>query len=235
MKALHETIRRFLQDNADEKSRESSQRFFKEPIKSYGVPSAQVRQIIRQALAVSKARSKEEVFSLCEDLWRSGFFEEGGIACELAYARRGQFAADDFRIFERWLDDYVSNWAACDTLCNHSVAACIERYPEWIEALKSWTGAENRWKRRAAAVTLIIPARRGLFLQDILIIAERLLMDPDDLVQKGYGWMLKAASEAHPEEVFQYLMSRKTVMPRTAFRYALEKMPKEWRTEAMKK
>ena len=107
--------------------------------------------------------------------------------------------------------------------------------PEFLSELKLWTNSTNRWKKRAAAVALIIPARRGLFLKDILEIAEKLLSDPDDLVQKGYGWMLKAASEAHREEVFDYLMSRKDVMPRTAFRYALEKMPPEWRARAMKK
>ena len=74
-----------------------------------------------------------------------------------------------------------------------------------------------------------------MFLTDIVEIAERLLADPDDMVQKGYGWMLKAASQAHPAEIFDYLISRKDVMPRTAFRYALEKMPAEWRVKAMKK
>ncbi len=32
-----------------------------------------------------------------------------------------------------------------------------------------------------------------------------------------------------------YVMRHKTVMPRTALKYAIEKMPKELRTEAMKK
>ena len=47
--------------------------------------------------------------------------------------------------------------------------------------------------------------------------------------------MLKAASESHPREVYDYLISRKEIMPRTAFLYGLEKMPFEWRQEAMKK
>jgi len=89
--------------------------------------------------------------------------------------------------------------------------------------------------KRAAAVSLIIPARKGLFLNDIFEIADILMMDADDLVQKGYGWMLKAASEAHRDEVFEYVMKYKQVMPRTAFRYALEKMPKDMRDMAMKK
>lgn len=67
------------------------------------------------------------------------------------------------------------------------------------------------------------------------MIADELLADDDNMVQKGYGWLLKAASEAHPDDVFNFLMARKTAMPRTAFRYALEKLPKDKRELAMKK
>lgn len=95
--------------------------------------------------------------------------------------------------------------------------------------------SENRWMRRASAVTLIIPARKGKFLSDILQIADILLLDKDDLVQKGYGWMLKAASEANQQEIFNYVIKNKSVMPRTALRYAIEKMPAELKAEAMKK
>ncbi|MBP9727437.1 MAG: DNA alkylation repair protein, partial [Gammaproteobacteria bacterium] len=45
----------------------------------------------------------------------------------------------------------------------------------------------------------------------------------------------KAASEAHQQAVFDYVMSKREVMPRTAFRYAIEKMPADLRAEAMKK
>ena len=89
--------------------------------------------------------------------------------------------------------------------------------------------------RRAAAVSLIIPARNGKFLKDILEIADILLLDKDDMVQKGYGWMLKAASQAHQQEIFNYVVEKKAVMPRTALRYAIEKMPKELKTKAMAK
>jgi 3-methyladenine DNA glycosylase AlkD len=74
-----------------------------------------------------------------------------------------------------------------------------------------------------------------LFLNDVFDLAERLLTDADDLVQKGYGWLLKAASEAHQDAVFQFVMAHKTTMPRTALRYAIEKMPPTLKAEAMKK
>ncbi|MCU0362912.1 MAG: DNA alkylation repair protein, partial [Bacteroidales bacterium] len=73
------------------------------------------------------------------------------------------------------------------------------------------------------------------FLTDIFSIADILLTDRDDMVQKGYGWMLKSCSQAHCEEVFRYVMERKDRMPRTAFRYAIEKMPMELKTRAMSK
>jgi 3-methyladenine DNA glycosylase AlkD len=108
-------------------------------------------------------------------------------------------------------------------------------YPEFISRLKDFAHSENRWVKRAAAVSLIIPARKGLFLKDIFEIADILLMDKDDMVQKGYGWMLKAASQAHQHTVFEYVMSKKAVMPRTALRYAIEKMPDDLKKMAMQK
>ena len=82
---------------------------------------------------------------------------------------------------------------------------------------------------------MIISARKGLFLDDVFEIADLLLLDKDDLVQKGYGWMLKAASETYQKKVFDYVMKHKSVMPRTALRYAIEKMPANMKAEVMKK
>ena len=89
--------------------------------------------------------------------------------------------------------------------------------------------------RRAAAVSLIVPAKRGKFLPEAIEIADLLLTDTDDMVQKGYGWLLKEASRQHQAEVFAYVMRNRIVMPRTALRYAIELMPKESKAEAMKK
>jgi 3-methyladenine DNA glycosylase AlkD len=108
-------------------------------------------------------------------------------------------------------------------------------YPHKIKDLKEWTKSNNRWVRRASAVTLIVPARKGLFLEDIFEIAGILLLDKDDMVQKGYGWMLKSASQAYQKEVFEYVIRNKSIMPRTSLRYAIEKMPVELKVQAMAK
>ena len=111
----------------------------------------------------------------------------------------------------------------------------IEQYPNVIAQLKQRTKSSNRRVKRAAAVSLIIPAKKGKFLADIFQIADSLLMDEDDIVQKGYGRLLKVTSQAHPQEVFAYVMKHKTIMPRTALRYSIEKMPKNLKVQAMKK
>jgi len=62
-----------------------------------------------------------------------------------------------------------------------------------------------------------------------------MLADGDDMVQKGYGWLLKEESRVHRKEVFEYVVGNRLIMPRTALRYAIELMPKELKVEAMKR
>ncbi len=235
MPEILKQIRRELADNADEAARMSSKRFFKEEVKLYGVKTATVTKIAKQAFRSIKNLPKEKVFDLCEQLWKSGMIEESFIACNWSYQLNKQYTEDDFSVFEGWINNFVSNWASCDTLCNHTVGTLVEMYPACMAKIKEWTRSSNRWARRASAVTLIIPARKGLFKEDIFEIADSLLLDSDDLVQKGYGWMLKAMSEKYEEDVYQYVLGKRKIMPRTALRYAIEKMPKEKRQEAMKK
>ena len=75
--------------------------------------------------------------------------------------------------------------------------------------------------------------RKQGFLKDVFWTADKLLMDQDDLVQKGYGWMLKETSNIYQKQVFDFVMKRKHKMPRTALRYAIEKMPQSMRKKAM--
>jgi len=235
MSIIIEDIRKELIKNSDEKTRISGERFFKEPVKFHGLKSAMTERIGKEYFAQVKGKAKSEIFVLCEELWQSGYQEEAGIACNWSYYVHKDYKAEDIKIFERWIKDYVTNWASCDTLCNHSVGTLVEMYPDSISNLKKWAKSSNRWMKRASAVSLIVPARKGLFLDDIFEIADIMLLDNDDMVQKGYGWMLKASSEACQKEVFEYVLSKKAVMPRTSLRYAIEKMPKDLKTIAMTK
>jgi 3-methyladenine DNA glycosylase AlkD len=235
MHNIIENLRAELMRNADEKVKVSGERFFREEVRMYGVRSAAVARISKEYYKLIKDQRKSEIFQLCNTLWQSGLMEESFIACNWSYYVHKKYESSDFEVFSSWVNSYVSNWASCDTLCNHSVGTLVEMYPDLISGLKSWARSTKRWVKRAAAVSLIVPARRGKFPEEIFEIADILLYDSDDMVQKGYGWMLKAASQAHQERVFDYIMSKKESMPRTSLRYAIEKMPSELKAKAMAK
>jgi len=228
-------IRQELTTQADPEIQKTSRRFFKETITCYGMKTASVIAIAKKYWKEVKDRPKIEIFSLCEELYQSEYMEESFIVSEWAHALSGRYEREDLAVFQRWIDTYITNWASCDGFCNHTMGDFIEQYPECIDELKRWTQSENRWMRRAAAVSLIVPAKHGKFLSEAIEIAGLLLEDKDDLVQKGYGWLLKEASRKHTDQVFSYVMKNKRNMPRTALRYAIELMPKDLKTEAMKK
>jgi len=235
MDLIIENIRQELIRNADEKTKRSGERFFKEKVKMYGIKSAVVIRIGKNHFKTLPEKNKLQIISLCDILWESGYIEESFIACNWSYYIHKQYDPSDFDIFNRWVKNNINNWASCDTLCNHSIGSFIEMYPDFISGLKRWAKSDNRWVKRAAAVSLIVPARKGKFLKDIFEIADILHSDKDDMVQKGYGWMLKSASQANQEKVFNYVMNKKATMPRTSLRYAIEKMPQELKAEAMAK
>lgn len=233
MNEILRELRADLAEKSDEQTRLSGYRFFKEDVNIMGIKSAVVISLAKDHFKRITDQSKNNIFGLCDELFSSNIMEESFVACNWSYFVYKQYEPSDFKVFDKWVNNYISNWASCDTLSNHSVGTLVMMYPELINGLKQWTLSGNRWVKRASSVSLIIPARKGLFLSEILEIADTLLCDKDDMVQKGYGWMLKAASQAHQKEIFNYVISKKSIMPRTSLRYAIEKMPKELKAEAM--
>jgi len=230
-----EIVRSELINLGSEERQLQTKRFFREKIDCYGITNPKTHALSKEIFQQIKHLSKDDVFDFCTTLWESGFLEESIIACNWSYKFHKQYVPSDFEQMEYWIQECINNWASCDTLCNHNVGSFIEMYPEYINQLKTFTQSENRWVKRAAAVSLMVPARKGMFLNDIFEIALLMLTDKDDMVQKGYGWMLKEASKAHQEEVFDFVIEHKAIMPRTALRYAIEKMPPALRELAMSK
>jgi len=235
VRKILDAIREDLSKGSDEATRHSFQRFFKEPVKCYGLKNSAVGAISKKHFKAVSSWGKNAIFDLCEALFSSGFCEEAFIASNWLPRISGRFEKGDLKIFRRWIDLYVNNWATCDTFCNHTVGALIERYPDLVFEIKDWALSENRWLKRASAVSLIVPAKRGMFLKEAFEISDLLISDPDDMVQKGYGWLLKEESRLHQREVLDYVLKNRDRMPRIALRYAVELMPKELRSEAMKK
>ncbi len=194
--------------------------------------TADIRAVAKRMFAQIRPLPRHKFFRACEQL-----LDSGNTAIPFQWAGRiiDRFDPADFRRLELWLKTYVTGWDSCDDFCLHILGPFLLRFPELIPRTEKWAVSSNRWMRRASAVTLIYSVRRGEALPDIFQRADLLLIDGDDKVQKGYGWMLKEAANRFPREVFDYVMAHKRDMPRTALRYAIEKMPVDWKSEAMKK
>ena len=192
-----------------------------------------VRKISQSGFQSVKSLGKELIFDLCEELLVTHADAERLIAFDWAFRFRRQYAEADFIRFEGWLERYVDGWSSCDDFCTHAFGCLLYSFPVQMPKLDRWTQAESRWLRRAAAVVLIYSVRRKVHVEAAFHLADLLLTDGDDLVQKGYGWLLKETCKAEPRQVFDYVMRNKTAMPRTALRYAIDKLPPAWRKRAM--
>jgi 3-methyladenine DNA glycosylase AlkD len=228
-------IRADLKATADAKTKKSFQRFFKEQVKYYGVKTETVGKIANKYWPRIKTLDKQAIFELCEELYRSDYTEEAFIVAFWLPNYIDNLEPSDLATFKGWIESYINNWAKCDGFCNHTIGDLIQRCPKILEEVKSWAKSENRWLKRASAVSLIVPAKKGLYLKEAFDICDVLLLDRDDMVQKGYGWLLKEESRKHQKAVFDYVVKNRKVMPRTALRYAIELMPRELKAEAMKK
>jgi 3-methyladenine DNA glycosylase AlkD len=235
MQTILSEIRADLKTSTDPQTQKIFQRFFKEQVKAYGVKTDVVGKIAKKHWNQVKNLDKAAIFGLCEELYRSDYTEEAFVVSFWLPNYIDHLSPSDLAIFKGWIECYINNWAKCDGFCNHTIGDIIQKYPETAKEVAGWSNSQNRWLKRASAVSFIVPAKQGMFLKEAFEISDKLLLDPDDMVQKGYGWLLKEESRMHQKEVFDYVIKNRQVMPRTALRYAIELMPKELKTEAMKK
>ncbi len=233
MRKIVREIQHALKRHIEIKYREGAKRYVKEGIILHGVRSKTVRDTAAKYFRRVKTLSKREIFNLCEDLLKTDFSEERTIAFEWAFRIRKKYDQSDFQVFESWMKKYVRNWGACDDFCRHAFGAFILQFPNFIPKLNVWTGSKNRWFKRGAAVVLISSVRVGKNLKAALDISDRLLTDQDYLVQNGYGWLLKDASILYAKQVFDFVNERKSVMPRRALRYAIERYSARQRKQLM--
>jgi 3-methyladenine DNA glycosylase AlkD len=225
-----------LEAAAEPGFRERQQGYFKEEIKSMGVRVSAVRAVAKQLFPVVKPYAFPEFLDACEALLKVGIDEYRTVAFVWAFTRRKELTPAHYDVLYHWLNTYVSNWAGCDQLCSEVFGDFMLRYPQLLDKNKEWVRSENRWLKRAAAVIMIPMLRKKQQRLELAFeIAETLFDDRDDLVQKGYGWMLKEATETELKpQVITFIMAHKAKMSRTSLRYAIEKLNPEEKAVALK-
>lgn len=170
----------------------------------------------------------ENVLALCEQLLEKRKWALGVVAYDWAFRMKKQYSEETFYVFENWLKMYVSGWGDCDDFCTHAFGELLKQHNSLIDRVLMWTEHPDFWVRRAAAVILIVPIKKGVLREKVpYAIADKLMKDEHYLVLKGYGWMLKVLSIYESEDVYSYLLRNKAHMPRISLRYAIEKLDKD--------
>lgn len=198
--------------------------------------TADVRKTSAKLFRALEDRSSASVFHLCEKLLEERNWAMGVIAYDWAFRVRKHYDEDTFEVFESWLKKYVRDWGDCDDFCTHAFGELLAQKNELFKRVIPWTQSPDFWVRRASAVILIRPIHHDRYAETSpFLISDRLMNDDHYLVQKGYGWMLKELSVRETGKVYDYLLKNRKVMPRTAYRYGLEKMDRSLKAELMKK
>ena len=195
-----------------------------------------VRALSAKIFKTIDDKSIDNVFNLCEQLLEQNSWALGVIAYDWAFRMKKHYNDNTFFVFEGWLHKYIKDWGDCDDFCTHAFGELIAQHNQYYDKVLKWTKSDNFAVRRAAPVVLIYPINKDKYSSiNPLLVADILMHDEHYLVQKGYGWMLKVLSQKEPDKVYNYLKKHKAEMPRTAFRYALEKLDKDKKKDLMAK
>ncbi|MFO8235386.1 MAG: DNA alkylation repair protein [Bacteroidales bacterium] len=209
-------------------------RFYKDKEEFITLTTPVIRQLAKDYFQNIKKADKQYILETCDKLLALRDKNCTHIAFDWAFRIKKHYQKDDLERFEKWVEKYLDDWSSCDDLSTHALGYQGWKFPENIKRLYEWTSSGNLWVRRAAAVSLIYSVRRNTNIGAAFKMADNLLTDPEDLVQKGYGWLLKETTKHQEKAVFDYIMQNKQKMPRTALRYAIERMPRELKAKAMR-
>ena len=140
-------VKKFLKEKANEKAKQSWQKFVPTASKVHGVYLADINQIV--------TRYKAGGLDLVEKLWQSGYLEERILAVKILGKIARQDLKASWRLLTKFIKD-IDNWAVGDTLATQGVRPFIKEKQEEILALAERLIMSPRlWERRFALVLLI--------------------------------------------------------------------------------
>ena len=122
--------------------------------------------------------------------------------------------------------DRIDTWDLVDRSAIHVVGEYLLDQPR--DVLDRLAQSPVPMERRTAILSTYAFIRREQ-LDDTFRIAEALADDPDDLVAKAVGWMLREAGKRDQGRLASFLDAHAATMPRVMLRYSIEKLDKRER------
>ncbi len=184
---------------------------------------------IRRLVPLSDSLSEANVRCLV----RSPFHEERLLAL-LIWVRR--FSRGDKNDRRKIHCDYlantsfINNWDLVDSSAPQIVGGWLLEHPAERKLLPKLARSRDLWERRIAMLATFTFIRAGN-LPPALNVAELLVDDPHDLIHKAVGWMLRETGKRDVHAMREFLTRHAATMPRTALRYAIEKLPPDERAK----
>ena len=137
-------------------------------------------------------------------------------------------------IFEFYVSHskYINNW----DLVDGSAPRIIGEYllDKKITLLIMYAKSGDLWEKRIAMISTFAFIFHGR-TKETYLIADLLLDEKHDLLQKAVGWMLRETGKrVSKKDLEEYLRTRYKKMGRTALRYSIEHFPKEERDKYLK-
>ena len=226
-KQIIRQIKKELKNKAStktEKEREKARAVLGNEAKILALRVPETRKIAESfAKKLKKEKDFNTALKVADELYKSGVFEQAIVAESILKEFENYFDDLTFDRFDEWID-YIKNWANIDMLCGWLITPIILKNENKIKIIFKWTKSKNRWRRRAAAVALVKPVRKGIYLKQALRVAEKLIQDKDYMVQKGVGWLLKEAGGRFPDETMKFLIKWRPKISRLILCIASEKL-----------
>jgi 3-methyladenine DNA glycosylase AlkD len=126
--------------------------------------------------------------------------------------------------------DRINDWDLVDRSAPHVVGGYLADKPRDI--LYKLARSKSPWERRTS-ITATYYFIRQSDVDDTFKIAEILVHDPHDLVQKAVGGWVREAGKKDLQKLLGFLDQYAASMPRTMLRYAIEQLEKEQREHYM--
>lgn len=138
------------------------------------------------------------------------------------------------RTVEFYLDnaERANNWDLVDLSCYEILGAHVVATGE-TDILDRLSDSGNLWRERIAIVSTMAMVRAGE-MSMTLKLAEKYIAHTHLLIHKATGWLLREAGKRDIDALTGFLDRHAAVMPRTALRYAVERLPEERRRHYMK-
>lgn len=121
-----------------------------------------------------------------------------------------------------------NNWDIIDSSCYKILGPFLEDKERGL--LYDFAKSDDLWKKRIGMITCYHFIKTGDF-SDSIKIAEILVDDDHDLIQKAVGWMLREVGNRDLAVEESFLKKHYETMPRTMLRYAIEKFEEPLRLQ----